>query len=51
MRAPEVCPVPRGGFAEWMRARGRLGGQNKVPRMDNSGQITEELTRFFHVGH
>ncbi len=47
MRAPEVCPVPRGGFAEWMRSRGRLGGQNKVPRMDNSGTITEQLARFF----
>ncbi len=50
MRAPEVCPVPRGGFADWMRSRGRLGGQNKVPRMDNSGQITEQLARFFQVG-
>jgi hypothetical protein len=49
MLAPEVCPVPRGGFIDWMRSRGRLGGQNKVPRMDNSGQITEELGRFFHL--
>ncbi len=49
MLAPEVCPVPRGGFANWMRWRGRLGGQNKVPRMDNSGEITDQLARFFHV--
>jgi len=48
MMAPEVCPVPRGGFAAWMRSRGRLGGQNKVPRMDNSGQITGQLALFFH---
>lgn len=48
MIAPVVCPVPHGGFAAWMRGRGRLGGQNKVPRMDNSGQIAEELARFFH---
>jgi hypothetical protein len=45
--APEVLPVRRGGFAEWMRARGKLGGQHKVPRMDNSGEITRELTGFF----
>ena len=45
--APEVCPVPRGGFADWMRSQGRLGGQHKVPRMDNSGQLTARLTRFF----
>jgi hypothetical protein len=49
MRPPEVLAVRRGGFADWMRSRGRLGGQNKVPRMDNSGRITEELTRFFCV--
>ena len=47
MLEPELCPVRRGGFADWMRSRGRLGGQNKVPRMDNSGEITEELGRFF----
>jgi hypothetical protein len=45
--APEVVPVPRGGFAAWMRARGQLGGQHKVPRLDNSGRLTEELARWF----
>jgi hypothetical protein len=47
MRKPQVVVVPPGGFVRWMRARGRLGGQNKVPRMDNSGRITEELDGFF----
>jgi hypothetical protein len=46
MQAPEVIPVPRGGFAAWLRARGQVGGQHKVPRMDNSGSITAELSRF-----
>jgi GH3 auxin-responsive promoter len=49
MAAPEVRPVPRGGFAGWMRAHGKLGGQHKVPRMDNSGQLTAELSRWFGV--
>jgi len=43
MQMPEVVAVPPGGFAEWMRARGKLGGQHKVPRMDNSGQLTDNL--------
>jgi hypothetical protein len=47
MLPPEVCAVRRGGFAEWMRSRGKLGGQHKVPRMDNSGQLTAELSRWF----
>lgn len=33
MAAPEVVALPPGAFAAWMKARGRLGGQNKVPRV------------------
>jgi hypothetical protein len=47
MLAPEVVPVRKGGFADWMRAQGKLGGQHKVPRMDNSGQITSHMSDFF----
>lgn len=47
MRSPEVCLVARGGFTAWMRAQDKLGGQHKVPRMDNSGQLTEQLLQFF----
>ncbi len=50
MLPPLVYPVRRGGFAEWMHSRGRLGGQNKVPRMDNSGKTGEELRKIFAAG-
>ena len=43
MLAPEVVAVPPGGFAEWMRSRGKFGGQHKVPRMDNEGVVTRQL--------
>ena len=43
MLGPEVVALPPGGFAEWMRSRGKFGGQNKVPRMDNEGVITRQL--------
>jgi hypothetical protein len=43
MLAPEVWPVRRGGFADWLRSRGQLGGQHKVPRMDATGRLTAEL--------
>jgi hypothetical protein len=46
MLAPEVLPVHRGGFADWMRSVGKLGGQHKVPRMDNTGELTQRLSRF-----
>ncbi len=39
--------VPRpGGFDDWMRSKGKLGGQHKVPRMDNTGSLTAELVGF-----
>jgi len=47
MLAPEVWPVRRGGFAEWMRSHGKLGGQHKLPRMDGTGRLTEEMSRMF----
>jgi len=33
MGPPELRSVAAGGFARWMKARGKLGGQNKVPRV------------------
>src|SRR6202022_260211 len=30
LRPPEILVLHQGGFAEWMRRRGRLGSQNKV---------------------
>jgi hypothetical protein len=44
--APEVVAVRRGGFADWMRARGKLGGQHKVPRLDDTGRLAGQLARY-----
>ncbi|MBX3498878.1 MAG: GH3 auxin-responsive promoter family protein [Alphaproteobacteria bacterium] len=30
---PQIVAAPPGCFTAWMKARGRLGGQNKVPRV------------------
>ncbi len=43
MLRPEVRPVREGAFARWMVSRGKEGGQNKVPRMDNDGIMTVTL--------
>lgn len=40
---PEMTVVRPGGFEGWMRSRGKLGGQHKVPRMDHAGALTAEL--------
>ncbi len=46
MRSPEIVPVRRGGFAAWMKSKGKLGGQHKLPRMDNTGERSEEIWRW-----
>ena len=40
---PALIVARPGGFDDWMRSRGKLGGQHKVPRMDSSGTLTAEL--------
>jgi hypothetical protein len=40
---PKVLSVRSGGFVDWMRSRGQLGGQHKVPRIDSTGRLTREL--------
>lgn len=46
MHAPEVRAVAPGTFAQWMKSRGRMGGQNKVPRIINDQTLFADLTNF-----
>jgi len=41
-----VDAVPSGTFNAWMRSRGRLGGQGKVPRLSSNRDHLETLLRF-----
>ena len=40
---PALTMTRPGGFDAWLRAEGKLGGQHKVPRMDNSGSLTAAM--------
>jgi hypothetical protein len=46
LRPPEVVAIARGTFAEWMKQRGQLGGQHKVPRIINDLPLFESLQQF-----
>ena len=43
--------VPPGTFLSWMAARGKLGGQNKVPRLSNNRKYLDEILTFISVQH
>jgi len=46
LHAPQVVALRQGGFAEWMRYRGRLGSQNKVPRVVTDPALFADLRTF-----
>ena len=45
---PTVRNLPRGTFYKWLSAKGKLGGQNKVPRLSNNRKIVEEVLGMVH---
>lgn len=42
----KIRPLRRDAFREYMKTQGKLGGQNKVPRLSNDRKIAEALERF-----
>lgn len=40
---PIVHNVPKGSFYSWMKQRGKLGGQHKVPRLANNRDYLDDI--------
>lgn len=45
---PIVEELPKGTFYNWLKSKGKLGGQNKVPRLSNNDHIIKELIVLKH---
>jgi len=43
---PVVHAVKKGVFTEWLRQKGKLGGQHKIPRLSNERKYIEEIMQF-----
>jgi hypothetical protein len=43
LRMPVVHKMRKGSFNEWLRSKGKLGGQHKVPRLSNDRGMLEEI--------
>lgn len=43
LRLPIIHAVKKGTFAEWLRSKGKLGGQHKVPRLSNERTLVEDI--------
>jgi len=42
----KIVKIKRGGFLDYMKSIGKLGGQNKPPRLANDRMVAEKLNNF-----
>jgi GH3 auxin-responsive promoter len=42
----KITPVKKNGFIDYMKSIGKLGGQNKVPRLSNDRKIADGLMKW-----
>ena len=45
LRPLKITKVKKEGFQNYMKSEGKLGGQNKLPRLSNDRKIADELER------
>lgn len=45
LQKPIVHSLPPGTFYEWLKRKGKLGGQYKVPRLSNNREIVEDILK------
>jgi hypothetical protein len=43
LRLPTLKSLRKGVFAMWLKSKGKLGGQHKVPRLNNDRKYIEEI--------
>jgi hypothetical protein len=49
LRRPLLHIAPEGTFYRWMKSRGKLGGQNKVPRLANERIYLDDILNMLNV--
>lgn len=45
LEMPHVVQAPKGTFYKWMKQRGKIGGQNKIPRLSNDRKYLDDLLK------
>jgi hypothetical protein len=43
LELPRIIAAERGLFHQWLKEKGKLGGQNKVPRLSNNRSLIEQF--------
>ena len=42
----KITSLRKNGFIDYMKSQGKLGGQNKVPRLSNDRKLADQLTQY-----
>jgi hypothetical protein len=50
LEEPRVSIVPAGTFYNWLKWKGKLGGQHKVPRLSNDRKYIDEILKLMTPG-
>lgn len=51
LRTLKITSLPRNGFIDYMKSLGKLGGQNKVPRLSNDRKIADAMNKLFNLSN
>ncbi len=43
---PVIKPLKKGVFYGWLKSKGKLGGQNKIPRLSNDRKYIDEILEY-----
>lgn len=43
LKLPTITSLPNNTFYNWLKNKGKLGGQNKVPRLSNDRKLVDEI--------
>ena len=46
LRPLKLTAIRKNGFIDYMKSVGKLGGQNKVPRLSNDRKIADEIVKW-----
>ena len=49
LEKPQIVVAPQGTFYNWMKLRGKIGGQNKIPRLSNNRNYLDELLKLLQI--
>ena len=43
LQKPKIECLKKDTFYKWLKRKGKLGGQNKIPRLNNNREVVEEI--------